>query len=106
MKVLKTVFFPLVIFPWTNNSWCFVFLDSGKLRREGKIGKHNPESRIISVQVSTAVFLITQGEAFKMTISKYLASVIGNYRSAFFKNPFGYWAISFFFITITCSHYR
>lgn len=51
----------MVILPWTNNSSCFVFLDSGKLRREGKIGKHNLESRIIPVQVSTAVFLITQG---------------------------------------------
>ena len=58
-------FFPLVIFSWTNNSRCFVFLDTGKLRREEKIGKHNLESRIISMQSWAAVFLITQGEALE-----------------------------------------
>jgi hypothetical protein len=59
-------------------------LDSGKLKREGKIGKHNLEFRIIHVQGSAAVFLITQGETLKMTMSKYSVNDTGNYRSAFF----------------------
>lgn len=75
---------PPLIFPWANNSKCFVFSRLWKIKKKRANRKTYSEFRIFHVQGSAAVLLITQREALQMNTSKYLANVSGNYGSGIF----------------------